>query len=84
MLPRPGNAVTINVGSLIDVSDLAPKCNCEGKELQQAWKDITSKIEDAMRKLEEQSVPNRSQIHKVGKEGESTTEVAPSLPSKNE
>lgn len=84
MLPRPGNAVTINVGSLIDVSDLVPKCNCEGKELQQAWKDITSKIEDAMRKLEEQSVPNRSQIHKVGKEGESTAEVAPSLPSKNE
>ena len=30
-----GNAVTINVGSLIDVSDLVPKCNCEGKELQQ-------------------------------------------------
>ena len=30
-----GHVVTINVGSLIDVSDLAPKCNCEGKELQQ-------------------------------------------------
>lgn len=30
-----GNKVTINVGSLIDVSDLAPRCNCEGNELQQ-------------------------------------------------
>lgn len=84
MAPRPGNEVTINVGSLIDVSDLAPRCNCEGNELQQAWKEITSRIEDAMRHLESQSVPNKSQMPRVDKEGESTAEVAPKLPSKTE
>lgn len=82
VLPRPGNEITINVGSLIDVSDLAPQCNCEGKELQQAWKDITSRIEEAMRKLEKESPQNRSQMPKVAADGESLKEVAPKLPSK--
>lgn len=84
MIPRPGNAVTINVGSLIDVSDLAPKCNCEGKELQQAWREITSRIESAMRDLEQRSLPNQSQMSSVRKEGESPTELAPKLPSKTD
>ena len=35
MLLRAGKQVTINVGSLIDVNDIAPRCHCKGAELQQ-------------------------------------------------
>ena len=35
MLLCAGKQVTINVGSLIDISDIAPKCHCKGAELQQ-------------------------------------------------
>ena len=50
----------------------------------QAWREITSRIEDAMRKLESQSLPNTSQMPKVEKEGESAAEMAVKLPDKTE
>ena len=52
--------------------------------LMQAWREITSRIESAMRELEQRSLPNKSQMSSVRKEGESPTEVAPKLPSKTD
>lgn len=52
--------------------------------LAQAWIDITSRIEKAMRQLESDSPPNRSQLPKVAVNGESLKEVAPKLPGKTE
>ncbi len=37
-----------------------------------------------MRELESQSLPNKSQMPKVEKDGESASEVAPKLPSKTD
>ena len=50
----------------------------------QAWIDITSRIEKAMRKLENESPSNRSQLPEVAKDGETLKEVAPKLPRKTE
>ena len=50
----------------------------------QAWKEITSRIEKAMRQLENDSPSNKSQLPKVAVDGESLKEVAPKLPGKNE
>lgn len=54
----------------------------KGSVQVQAWKDITSRIEDAMRKLENESPCNKCQLPTVQKEGESLTEVAPKLPGR--
>lgn len=47
---------------------------------QQAWRDITNRIEQALRALEKVSPPNRSQMDDVKSHGESVGEVAPKLP----
>lgn len=47
----------------------------------QAWKEITSRIEKAMRQLENDSPSNKSQLPKVAVD---VKEVAPKLPGKSE
>lgn len=64
MLPGIGHTVTIQIGQPVDLSDIVPRCQKAASvtEQQQVWQEITQRIHQDMQYLEQQSLPNTSQI----------------------
>lgn len=67
--PRMGHNVIVTFGEPLDLKDLTCKCNKDGFNQQEVWRDLTARVGDSLRDLESRSVTNVDQV----KEG-----VAPS------
>jgi len=65
-VPRIGRAVKVVVGSPVSLEDLAARCADVGEDKRCVWKEITERIEEALRELERQVPPNPDQVPKVG------------------
>lgn len=64
-IPRPGNTVTVTFGRPIDLEALASQCASETKEGREcAWKEITQRIDTALRALEAEMPPNKDQTRR--------------------
>ena len=50
--------VTITVGEPLDLSDLTCRCHKAGVDQAQVWKDITSRMHEAMERLSAAAPPN--------------------------
>jgi monolysocardiolipin acyltransferase len=62
-LPRVGNDVDVVVGDVIKMEDLAIRCGKEGEDQTCVWKDIASRVAEALRELEKSAPrPNIDQV----------------------
>jgi len=54
-IPRFGNDIDVVVGDVIHMDDLAIRCGKEGEDRKCVWKDIASRVAEALRELEKKA-----------------------------
>lgn len=57
-IPRAGKSIVVTVGEAVDVADITCRCNCDGVDQQEVWKELTLRVACALRELERRSPPN--------------------------
>lgn len=62
VVPRPGHSVHVVVGQPVELSDLTCRCNQEGEDQRLVWRDITHRIGESLRQLEQCAPRNRDQV----------------------
>jgi monolysocardiolipin acyltransferase len=62
-VPRVGNDIDVIVGDTINMDDLAARCGKEREDQKCVWKDIASRVAEALRELEKRAPrPNIDQV----------------------
>ena len=50
------------IGQPLDLRDVTCRCNREGEDQRQVWRDITQRVQAALAALEEVAPPNVDQV----------------------